>query len=384
MSNSFENIIKENAKQYYTTGQQKISDEAFDALIEEVKKDNRDSEVLTTGWSYKPDSNNKIKHKYCHIGSLNKVKNTDDLIIKMQNSIIQQDNKSYQMKFLMHLLKLLNYFPEYCVSAKLDGLSCVLYYEKGELIKALTRGDGEYGLDITEKLSKIKGCKLSLCNTDFTGAVRGEIFMTPMDFNEYKLKYPEAANARNSTAGIINSKEIIDDLEYLSLYVYTVVANETELGPKSIFSLNSWLHEHFDFVVPYYPVLYDNLIEETLIKLKEEFEQEVIIDGLVITSYVVDYNIETKCYNYNQVAYKFQDEVKIAKVKHIEWTASKHNAYIPVIVFEEPIELEGTKVKRATGYNAKWVKDMKIKSGSIVAVRKANQIIPQIIEVIEN
>lgn len=360
MSNSFENIIKENAEQYYTTGQQKISDEAFDALIEEVEKSNKNSEVLTTGWSYKPDSDNKIKHKYCHIGSLSKVKNTDDLIIK-----------------------LLNYFPEYCVSAKLDGLSCVLYYEKGELIKALTRGDGEYGLDITEKLSKIKGCKLSLCNTDFTGAVRGEIFMTPMDFNEYKLKYPEAANARNSTAGIINSKEITDDLEYLSLYVYTVVANETELGPKSIFSLNSWLHEHFDFVVPYYPVLYDNLIEETLIKLKEEFEQEVVIDGLVITSYVVDYNIETKCYNYNQVAYKFQDEVKIAKVKHIEWTASKHNAYIPVIVFEEPIELEGTKVKRATGYNAKWVKDMKIKSGSIVAVRKANQIIPQIVEVIE-
>lgn len=369
MSNSFENIIKENAKQYYTTGQQKISDEAFDALIEEVKKDNRDSEVLTTGWSYKPDSNNKIKHKYCHIGSLNKVKTTEDLITK------------------------LGCFPEVCVSAKLDGLSCVLYYKKGRLVKALTRGDGEYGLDITEKALKIKGCSLQLHNTEFTGAVRGEIFMTPMDFKKYKVKYPEAANARNSTAGIINNKEIIDDLEYLSLYVYTVVANETELGPKSVFSLNNWLHDHFDFVVPYYPivftapycpVVYEKLTEETLIKLKEDFEQEVVIDGLVITSNIVDYNIETKCYNYHQVAYKFQDEVKIAKVKHIEWTASKHNAYIPVIVFEEPIELEGTKVKRATGYNAKWVKDMKIKSGSIVAVRKANQIIPQIIEVIED
>lgn len=359
----FENIIKENAKEYYTTGKQNLSDDVFDAVVNEIRNTNPNSEILTTGWGYKPDNENKIKHKYCHIGSLEKVKTLKDLYNKLNTT-------------------------KFNISAKLDGMSCVLYYNKGRLTKALTRGDGEYGIDITEKLHYVKGFDYQIKDKTFTGAVRGELFMTPQDYNKFKLKYPNAKNARNSTAGIINSNTDTvspEDYGFISLYVYTIVANETEnkITLCNTISFYQWLTDNFSFVAPYIHCDLDSLSENKLIELKNNFESSVVLDGLVITNYNVGFDTETKIYLYNQVAWKFQDEIKIATVKHIEWTASKHNAYIPVVVFETPIELEGTQVKRATGYNAKWIQDMKIKSGSIVAVRKANQIIPEIIEVVK-
>lgn len=356
---SLENVIKSNAHDYYTTGNQKLNDNVFDAVVDKLREDNPNSEVLTTGWGYKPDSDNKVKHKYCHIGSLQKVKTIEDF-----HNLMGIDS-------------------QYNVAAKLDGMSCVLYFTNGKLDKALTRGDGEFGIDITEKLHYVKGFTYDIKDKTFTGAVRGEIFMTPKDYSKFKLKYPDAKNPRNSTAGIINSNVDTvspEDYGFLSLFVYTVVANELELGPRHVYSLYSWLMQNFKCVAPFTQIA---VCEDALIKLKEQWEKLVVLDGLVITQNTVTFNTELKTYNYKQIAWKFQDEIKIAKVKHVEWTMSKHNAYIPVVVFEEHIELEGTQVQRATGYNAKWIKDMGIKSGIYVAVRKANMIIPEIVEVIK-
>ena len=144
-----------------------------------------------------------------------------------------------------------------------------------------------------------------------------------------------------------------------------------------------FLERNFEnHVVPYVIVNSHDLTYDYLFNLGEEFKNKVTIEGLVISDFDVPYNFDTACFGYNQIAFKFQDEVKISKIKHIEWTMSKHGAYIPVVVIE-PIELEGTTVQRITGYNAKWVRDMKIESGKYVAVRKSNMIIPQIMEVIE-
>lgn len=360
MSN-LENIVKENAKEYYTTGKQKLSDDVFDAVIDKIKEENPNSNVLSTAWGYKPDSDNKIKHKYCHIGSLGKAKTIKDL----QNSVGKH---------------------ELYVSAKLDGMSVVLYYENGVLVKALTRGDGEYGIDITNKITKIKGCITELKSNTFTGAVRGEIMMTPKDFKLYKEKYPEAKNHRNSAVGIIGSDDAVEDYKYLTLNVYTLVSDENEtVQCFNIIILYQWLSYNFgNYVVPYEFISY--ITEEDFygkfLKLKEEFETKVNIDGLVITNDIIHYNNNTSCFEYKQIAFKFQDEIKITTVKCVEWTQSKHSAYIPVVVIE-PIELEGTTVKRVTGYNAKYIMDMNIKEGSTVAVCKCNQIIPKIVEVLD-
>lgn len=348
-----ENIAKENAKEYYTTGKQNLSDDVFDAIVDKIREQTPSSDVLTTGWGYSPVENkDKIKHRYCHIGSLSKIKS-------------------------------INHSSKLChISAKIDGISCVCYYANSELILALTRGNGEYGIDITEKIKHIKGSQVKLTSSNFTGAIRGEICMTPADFETYKqLRCQEAKNARNSTAGIINSDKISDeDYKYLSYYVYTVIADETE-HTDSVEDLYNFLDSNFEFVAPNtFENLSSHNYEHILKHLKALYETLVNIDGLVITEPKVTQNNDG-VYSYNQKAFKFEDEVKISTVHHIEWTLSKNQAYIPVVCIE-PIELEGTTVKRVTGYNAKWIKDMKIEAGLTVAVRKANQIIPQIIQVL--
>lgn len=361
MSNikNLEDIVKNNAKEYYTTGRQKLSDDVFDAVVEKIREENSESDVISTAWGYKPEENNKFKHKYCHIGSLDKIKTYESIHKKLNVCDLN-------------------------VSAKLDGMSVVLYYENGNLIQALTRGDGEYGIDITNKVINILGCSEKIEASNFTGAIRGEILMTPKTFEQFKLIHPEAKNHRNSAIGIINSDESTE-YEYLRLYVYTVIKfDNIDTGTYDLRNLNNFLQQHFLFVVPNvyldHKNFNDNNYYEILKKYSDEYKKEVFIDGVVLTDTKIKFDKET--FQYNQYAFKFQDEIKISTVIGIEWTLSKNSAYIPVICIE-PLELEGTTVKRVTGYNAKYIKDNGIKTGSIVAVCKANQIIPKIVEVIK-
>lgn len=361
---NLENIIKNNAQEYYTTGKQQLPDEIFDALVDKLQEENNNSQVLTTGFGYQPSAlSDKVKHKYCNIGSLKKVKTSIELYSKLQTKQIN-------------------------IAAKLDGISCVLYYTKGKLNIALTRGNGVEGINITEKLHYVKGFSYNLKDDcDFTGAVRGELFMTPQDYEKFHLKHQDAKNARNSVAGLINSNTDTvspEDYGFISLFVYTIVAVENKkILPFTTKTCYSWLQQNFEYVAPNIDSAI-GVTEDELIYIKHSFEKQVTMDGLVISASNVNFDFSTNCYIYNQVAWKFQDEIKIAKVKHIEWTISKNNAYIPVVVFEKPIELEGTQVQRATGYNAKWIKDMNIQSGTLVAVKKSNMIIPTIIEVIKD
>lgn len=357
MSN-YENIIKNNAKEYYETGKQKLSDDVFDAVVDKLKQENPDSEILTTGWGYKPDDETKVKHKYCHVGSLDKLKTYDDI------------SKFFKCALPTNIMV-------FHVSAKLDGMSVVLYYQNGKLDKALTRGDGEYGIDITNKVLHIDGIETELKDNKFTGAIRGEIFMTPTNFNKYREEHPEAKNHRNSAIGIINSDDVAEDYKYLSLYVYTIMYGLTFI---SIDTYYEWLEDNFKNIVPYCYTSLKTDYYNRLQNIRDKFSEIVNIDGLVLT-YII-FNRESNEFVYTQAAFKFQDEIKITNVTHLEWTMSKHGAYIPVVCIE-PIELEGTTVQRVTGYNAKWIVDRGIKTGSIVAVRKANQIIPEIVDILE-
>lgn len=367
MFNLLENIIEENAKAYYTTGNQTLSDMEFDAVVEKLKKEKPDSVFLKTGWGYKPDAENKIKHLYSHVGSLKKIKYTDTDV----------NDKEFQGESI------------FCISPKLDGLSVVLYYNMGCFYRALTRGDGDFGIDITEKVKHIIDFdKILDINDNFTGAVRGEIYMSPDSFKKYKTNNPEAKNHRSSAIGIINSDNINDDYKYLSLGIYTLIRTNkiVEYKERNIQIINDWLCSCFyPFVISfiYDYVNFDLDMDKTkLNNFKDLWLEKYNIDGLVLSLMEVKQN-DDGTLNYYQKAYKFQDDVALTTVVAIQWEASKHNVYIPVICVE-PIELEGTTVKKATGYNAKWVIDMGIKAGSKVLIQKANQIIPQIIRVINN
>lgn len=376
---NYENIIKENAQKYYEDGTQKLSDRAFDALIDEVKKENPNSEVLKTGWGYEVNENGKVKHKYGHIGSLDKVHNWKELQNKLCN------------------------FSIFDISAKLDGLSAVLYFKNGILDLALTRGDGEYGIDITNKIGYIlnknftKNNYIKIDDDSFTGAIRGEIMMLPKDFEKYKSNHPEAKNHRNSAAGLINGDEITEDYKYLNFVAYSIVGDEQNTYKYRVPALenefshyayidniNIWLSENFEHTAPRKTIELDvNSYENQLQDLKNEWSKEYYLDGVVITEKELFINLNNFEVVYYHVAYKFDDETKVTKVIDIEWNMSKNSEMIPVLQVK-PVELEGTTVKRVTAFNAKFVQDNNLGSGATILICKRNQIIPYVMEVIES
>lgn len=202
-----EKKIAEAAQAYYSTGKSELSDDEFDALVEELKKTNPNSPILKmVGWGYNVFTDStpgqKFKHRYGTAGSLEKCRTWTEIKPQFKNREID-------------------------ISLKLDGLSVVLYYRQGQLYSALTRGNGEIGIDITDKIYKILGMTHGIAN-EFTGAVRGEIVMSLDSFKEFQKYHPEAKNPRNSVAGLINGKEITDDCKYLNVVVYSVVGCEGE------------------------------------------------------------------------------------------------------------------------------------------------------------
>ena len=173
------------ATKYYN-GEPEISDAEFDRLTDLLRSLKPNSSVLRTGWGFEVVGD-KVKHKYSHIGSLDKTKSYKDIPDRFK-------------------------FKTIFISPKLDGLSAVAYYENGKLVQGITRGNGEYGKDITNKLKVILGNEIP--DKTFTGAVRGELIINDRNWLFLQGKYKELISPRNFAAGIINRKELDEDIIY--------------------------------------------------------------------------------------------------------------------------------------------------------------------------
>ena len=348
---------------YYTNGSSDLSDDEFDKLVEQVRTEQPDSELLKKiGWGYEVDKDTtpgeKCKHKYGKAGSLTKAYSWTELGDGFKNHKVD-------------------------ISAKLDGLSVVLYYEQGELVQALTRGDGITGIDITDKARYIIGTHIP--DNEFTGAVRGEILMSHENFKKYKNTHPDAKNARNTSAGLINGKTITTDFMFLDIIPYSIVgmewdtlmrltANHSEVTMDVV---RNWLHINFKKSISYTSMILNNTDE--LSGLFECWSEEYPIDGLVISEYYIRFIDAVP----NQIAqaYKFKSEAAQVKVVNVEWNMSKNRLAIPRVQVE-PVELVGTTVQYCTGYNAKYILDNNIGVGAIVEVEKHGEIIPNINKVV--
>lgn len=351
-----ENKIKYYSELYYK-GTPVISDEQFDALVDRLRKLKADSSVLTTGWGFEVDKD-KVKHKYSHIGSLDKAKTFKDIPDKFKNKKIY-------------------------ISPKLDGLSAVVYYENGNLVKAVTRGNGVYGKDITDKLSIILGKTIS--DRTFTGAVRGELIINDTNWKMLLGKYDNLYAPRNFAAGIINRKELDEDIKYIDLVVYKVVGQENSTIFNTRDGVLNWLHNNFKQVIPiyYYPYLNEdawNMYHEQTYKSFQQLGYG--LDGLVLTEENVLYNSQTKGYVYSEVAFKFGSDTAETTVLDIEWTLSRTQRYVPVAILE-PVELSGAIIQRATCNNAQMVRDWKLGKNAKVVITRSNEVIPCILEVLE-
>lgn len=361
--------IKEASQKYYSGEDSGISDEQFDSMLNQLKKENPEDPLITmVGHGYQLDLDTtpgeKYRHRYGDVGSLPKCHNWKEY------------NKSSSLEV------------EIEASLKLDGLSVVLYYEDGELIQALTRGKDNIGIDITDKAIAILPRRI-LPDPDCarTCAVRGEILMSYANFEKYLMKHPDAKNPRNSAAGLINGNEITEDFKYLDIVVYTVIGIDTDLDSSPTYQdMNGWLHRNFENVVDYQTIVTgEKDFDRAMEYLRSVWYKRYPADGIVLT------NNNTMCRRgengyeimYSAVAYKFPTDAKETVVREVEWNLSKTGYLIPIVIFDE-IELAGTSVQRATGINAQYILDNRIGPGAVISVTKANEIIPQIIEVLQS
>lgn len=271
------------------------------------------------------------------------------------------------------------------LSMKLDGLSIILTYENGELVKALTRGNGEIGEVITNNAKTFVNIPGRI---QYTGTliVRGEALIRYSDFEELNKQEnveEQYKNPRNLCSGSVRQlNNGITAKRRVHFYAYNIISIGDEISFTKKKEGLSWLVKQGFEVAPYREVSASN-IEDMITYFSNYVKQsDLPSDGLVLTFDDVAYSAtlgRTAKFPHDSIAFKWQDELAETTLREIEWSASRTGLINPVAVFDA-VELEGTTVSRASVHNVSILKELKLGIGDKILVYKANMIIPQIQE----
>jgi DNA ligase (NAD+) len=261
-------------------------------------------------------------------------------------------------------------------SMKFDGNAINIIYRGTKLANVLTRGDGFTGKDISKRFEKKIPQKITLLNLDLKDTdvieIRCEVVIKTKLFKE---KYAnEFANPRNYVAGVIGKDdENLEKISELDIVPLHYLLNGVHIE-QSIFSINEFYNTDYNT-----QFTSDNYIHEIMRfeKLREDFKFQ--LDGVVI-SFPVSYRKELGENDHDPewaLAIKFIPQEAVTPYEGIEWNISKRGEIIPTVLLK-PILLDGSTVRRASGYNAGYIVDKKIGPGSVVSISKAGDIIPEI------
>ena len=272
------------------------------------------------------------------------------------------------------------------LSWKLDGLTIVLTYENGELIKAVTRGNGIVGEVITNNARVVKNIPLKI---SFKGrlVLRGEAIITYSDFEKINETIGDAdakyKNPRNLCSGSVRQlNNEITAKRNVRFYAFSLVSAEGVDFRNSREVQFRWLNEQGFEVVEYRKVTAGTLDEAMDYFAEAVTTNDFPSDGLVALYDDIAYGESlgtTAKFPRNAMAFKWADEMRDTRLLEIEWSPSRTGLINPVAIFE-PVELEGTTVSRASVHNISIMKELKLGIGDTIRVYKANMIIPQIAE----
>ena len=278
--------------------------------------------------------------------------------------------------------------PDYVCELKIDGLSVSLHYEHGKLVYAATRGDGVIGEDITHNVKTIKTVPLDL-KKDIDIEVRGEIYMNKatlakLNREREKNNEPKLQNVRNAAAGSIRQLDPkIAAKRHLDVWIYHL-PNPLDYGIKTHKEALDFMRE-LGFKVNDASRYVSNL--QGILEFIKEYTDKrnslpYEIDGVVIK--VNDINMQqdlgsTVKYPRWATAYKFPAEEVLTKLKDIKFTVGRTGQVTPNAVLE-PVLVMGSTISRATLHNEDYciMKDLRI--GDIVAIKKAGDVIPEVVE----
>lgn len=334
-----ENKIIKYATEYYS-GESSISDYQFDTLVEELREQDPENKLLTApGWGYRPSESTleKFNHKYGTVGGLKKLSPEGFL-------------KAYR-----------DGYKDVAISPKLDGCSVVIYYENGRLERALTRGDGKEGLDITDKVVALGVPKTTSLSGKFRR--RGE-FVLPLPI--WRDKYNGEKSARNIASGFLNRKSwSIDELKNFDLIFYTT----TDSNGKDFSEDKSDFYCHLDGLKTVMRgrvlVTESTMNSEYLDKNLKVYSSQILCDGFVV-------RLEDE-----MVAIKWNHEGTQSTVRNIEWRQSRYGKFTPVLKID-PVDIAGATVSNVSGSNYSLLKSKGIGIGSIISVVRSGEIIPYV------
>ena len=350
-----EYLIRHHQELYYN-GEPEISDEEFDALWDELASIDPANPIIASIGADRSDRWPKYRHRMI-MGSLSKASDPES--------------------FLAWAAKVR--YPLYLVQYKLDGASIELQYDEGGFARAVTRGDGVIGDDITPNAVRMNGVPNRLPEP-FTGSVRGEVLMSK---RVHASKYSDKANCRNAANCLMKRKDG-QGVEDLDIVCYDAVGR---LPTGEAFSTErekiAWLKRMGFNVVPTIECKSPEEIivyRAKIMELRPTLEYD--IDGLVVKGDRIDFEDMNKMRPELQIAFKFSPEEAVTTLIAVEWSES--GTTVTPIGIVEPVRLAGTTVQRANLANPGIIRSMDLRIGSKVVITKRGEIIPKIESLVEN
>ena len=370
------NILNKWAHEYYVLDDPTVSDKEYDALYDELR-----ALEAASGEVY-PDSPTRrvggepIKgfEKHTHI----------ERLFSLDKSVTEEELSAFVTRVEKFAQKPVDYTVEY----KFDGLTVCLTYDKGQFVRATTRGNGTVGEDVTAQVLTIKSFPLVISYLG-TLEVRGEAVIRLSVLEKYNATAAEPLkNARNAAAGAIrNLDPKITQLRKPDIYFYDV-NYMSDGAPLSQTEAHDFLVKEGFKVYPYFAVC--NSREEVLSAIshieKERKNIDVLTDGAVIK--VNDQALReemgfTDKFPRWAMAYKFEAEEVTTLLKEVIWQVGRTGKLTPLALLE-PIDLGGVTVSRATLNNYGDIQRKDVKIGSRVLVRRSNEVIPEILGATEH
>ncbi len=358
--------LDEAARAYYQESREIMSNLEYDSLYDELVSLEEQTGIVLAGSPTK-------KVGYEIVSELPKERHSEPRLSL---------DKTKEVTVLEEFLK----EQEGVLSWKLDGLTIVLFYENGELVKALTRGNGEIGEVVTPNARTFVNLPLQI---PYKGnlSVRGEAVIHYSDFKRLNEEIENAEarykNPRNLCSGSVRQLNTeITAKRSVNFCAYELLtADEVEFHNARMEQLAFLTEQGFE-VVEHELVTAETVAESVAGFSERILNYDIPSDGLVLTYNDIDYGISlgrTSKFPRHSLAFKWQDETAETILREIEWSASRTGLINPVAIFD-PIELEGTTVSRASVHNVSIMESLKLGIGDRIQVYKANMIIPQIAE----
>lgn len=356
-------LLKQASRAYYAEDREIMSDKEYDALYDELAALEKSMEIVY------PDSPTQ------NVG----YEAVDFLPKEEHDSPMLSLDKTKSVEALVAFSD-----KESLLSWKLDGLTVVLTYEGGRLLKAVTRGNGTVGEVVTSNAKVFVNLPKQI---PFRGklVLRGEAVIRYDDFQRINAALPLEAqykNPRNLSSGTVRQlSNEVTAIRKVHFYAFSLVEAEGRQFAAKSEQLRFLQDNGFEIV------FFRKLMPELIPQAVEEFEKEIVqnpytTDGLVLTIDDIAYSQSlgaTSKFPRDSIAFKWQDEIRETPLLAVEWSVSRTGLINPIAVFE-PVELEGTVVQRASLHNISIIEELELGLGDVLEVYKANMIIPQVAE----